>query len=637
MRTGLYGGCIAVGLLALFGCESFNGSGRSMRAVVGGGAVAGRDYVRGLTPSTAAREWFIQNDLDSSTSVMVRRGDDENTTGVRFVANGGIEIPPGAAITYENKGYCLDPHLPAPREGHEFQLVPVSCLIPEGLQGIYDKLVTCAANGDSAVMSNMQHLMWALRTAGTDAAYANNLTSEQRRILDSCSEYAGEFEDFCSNERARAQLLGWLIAKVDARLNINIGGVSYKASDLLDPDVGAKKIDAHLQQLIDLGEMVPIEHIGFNYGELEKGIYTDVMGTGPLKFRATVANATSQPFVFYPQRYVGQAGSDVSLSSSAITFSATANDAKVQRVTSGPVDEVGVVNREESPQDKDTCKHVWHAWSRVQGKDKSITKNLIAEYEKKKQLRTQYRDEIVQMRNEITKRMNKLDLEPGMEYGAVIYLKNNTIESSMITMGQRDWQIYGKDDKQQVRTTKRNGWYYRYKNGENGIPTGEVDYTTYYQDEYCGFDHTKVDIVETGSWNLGDTLRALPNGVIALEYTHLHPKGTDRHLSYQDIVAAINNGLNGTVILPGKFIPSRLHELFGGWRNMSDMTYEPDHSAFRDAFSDSYGRESLSVMYDHAQSIGSETTLVSLRKNYFIQCVKCGMEMDWSFSNSIWK
>ena len=227
--------------------------------------------------------------------------------------------------------------------------MPVSCLIPEGLQGIYDKLVTRAANGDSAVTANMQHLMWALRTAGTDAAYANNITSEQRRILDSCSEYAGEFEDFCSNERARAQLLGWLIAKVDARLNINIGGVSYKASDLLDPDVGAKKIDAHLQQLIDLGEMVPIEHIGFNYGELEKGIYTDVMGTGPLKFRATVANATSQPFVFYPQRYVGQAGSDVSLSSSAITFSATANDAKVQRVTSGPVDEVGVVGGSDQP------------------------------------------------------------------------------------------------------------------------------------------------------------------------------------------------------------------------------------------------------------------------------------------------
>lgn len=367
MRTGLYGGCIAVGLLALFGCESFNGSGRSMRAVVGGGAVAGRDYVRGLTPSTAAREWFIQNDLDSSTSVMVRRGDDENTTGVRFVANGGIEIPPGAAITYENKGYCLDPHLPAPREGHEFQLVPVSCLIPEGLQGIYDKLVTRAANGDSAVTANMQHLMWALRTAGTDAAYANNLTSEQRRILDSCSEYAGEFEDFCSNERARAQLLGWLIAKVDARLNINIGGVSYKASDLLDPDVGAKKIDAHLQQLIDLGEMVPIEHIGFNYGELEKGIYTDVMGTGPLKFRATVANATSQPFVFYPQRYVGQAGSDVSLSSSAITFSATANDAKVQRVTSGPVDEVGVLggmvqgDEEKTEEEGDQDCSGWHS------------------------------------------------------------------------------------------------------------------------------------------------------------------------------------------------------------------------------------------------------------------------------------
>ena len=90
---------------------------------------------------------------------------------MRFVKNGGIMIPPGVTISFTNKGYCMDPHLPAPKAGEEYQLVPVTQLIPEDLQGTYKKLVQKASAGDESVKRNMQHLVWALRTAGTDAAY----------------------------------------------------------------------------------------------------------------------------------------------------------------------------------------------------------------------------------------------------------------------------------------------------------------------------------------------------------------------------------------------------------------------------------------------------------------------------------
>ena len=203
----------------------------------------------------------------------------------------------------------MDPHLPAPKAGEEYQLIPMTQLIPEDLQGIYKKLVTKASSGDLSVQRNMQHLVWALRTAGTDAAFANNLTPQQKRILDRCSEYPGQFEEFNANAKANSKALKELIGLADSFLNVKIGGVSYKASDLLDPDVGNKKINEHLNQLIGMSQHLPVEKSGFNFGEIQPGIYTDVRGSGHLQYSARIANSTNQPFIYYPTDYIGQVGS----------------------------------------------------------------------------------------------------------------------------------------------------------------------------------------------------------------------------------------------------------------------------------------------------------------------------------------
>lgn len=342
MRNVRKAACAALGICVLFGCSTFRDQSKAM---VGGGAVAGQDYINGLMPSAKARAYFAENSSDEMTKSITisRTGDDTNDTGVRFVANGGVVIPPGVSITFENQGYCCDPHLPAPMAGDEYQFVKTSQLIPDELQPIYRKLLTKASNGDEATLRNMQKLVWALRTAGTEAGYANNLTEQERRILNSCSEYEGEFESYCSEKLSESRLWKFLWAKIDSVATINIGGVTYQASDLLDENVGEKKIKEHLGQLITLGESMPIEHNGFNYGEISDGIYTDIKGTGALRFKATVANSTSREFTFYPMDYVAQVGSGVSDESASVVYYATSSSTQKQRVTMTVVDTVTVI------------------------------------------------------------------------------------------------------------------------------------------------------------------------------------------------------------------------------------------------------------------------------------------------------
>lgn len=305
------------------------------KAITGGGAIAGKDYINGLLPSADSRKYFAKLAVSSDQPIETVSRTDDNTSksGVRFVKNGGIVIPPGVMISYKNQGYCLDPYLPAPNKGHEFQLIPMTQLIPEDLQGIYKKLLNRAANGDTQVQANMQHLMWALRTAGTDAAYANNLTPAQKKILDRCGDYQGQFEEFHVTAKSKVAAMKELLGLADSFLNVKIGGVTYKASDLLDPDVANKKINEHLNQLIQMGTSIPVEKSGFNFGELRPGIYTDVRGTGALAFEAKIANSTEMDFIFYPTDYVGQSGSGAK--TQQVTFFAVGNISQYQRVTTG--------------------------------------------------------------------------------------------------------------------------------------------------------------------------------------------------------------------------------------------------------------------------------------------------------------
>lgn len=328
------------------------------QAIVGGGAIAGKDYVCGLQPSDNAREYFNRI-ADLQPIETVKRTDGGGSkSGVRFVNNGGILIPPGVTISFDNHGYCMDPNLPAPNDGDEYQLVPMEKMIPVDMQDTYRKLLTrsprkivnenqihSGAEAEEYINTlrneySIQHIIWALRTAGVDAAYADNLTEQQKRILDSCSEYEGQFEVFHSKAKANNKFKLSLIDFLDSFGSISIGPIVYKPSDLLDPVGGAQKIGDHLNALIELGESLPSDHTGFNYGEIEPGIYTDIQGTGSLQYHARIANSTDQSFIFYPSDYIGQVGSPANSSG----LFASADTSMRQRVTGGLPDSIGVLH-----------------------------------------------------------------------------------------------------------------------------------------------------------------------------------------------------------------------------------------------------------------------------------------------------
>ena len=318
---------------------------RGNRVLIGGGAYPGADYVTGLKPSVAAKQYFAQVPDNAEPLETVHRKDaGRSKSGVRFLANGGILIPPGVVISYENKGCCMDPSLPTPKAGDEYQLVPVERLLPAEMQDLYQKLMLKAANGDQAVQLNLQYLVWALRTAGTDHPIANSLSKTELSILDRCG-YSGQFSAFHANAKANKDLNDL------ANALVSIGTVSYSADDLRNSGNALERINEHLEQLMQIGANMPTSHTGFNFGELEPGIYTDIRGTGYLTFTARIANSTGQDFIFYPSNYAGQVGSGVN--DKGMAFFATANDGKKQRVTLENPKKLDIQNGEKNDDDEE--------------------------------------------------------------------------------------------------------------------------------------------------------------------------------------------------------------------------------------------------------------------------------------------
>ncbi len=327
---------MVLGAAALLSCCS-----SIKNASLGGGSYPGKDYVTSLRPSAAAKQYFAKIGNKSPIETLTRANAGRSKSGVRFVANDGILIPAGVTIQFYNKGYCMDPKLPAPVSNEEYQLVPTSALIPSQLQGIYQNLVKRAAAGDSTVKSNMQGLVWALRTAGTEGSFAAHLSSTQKRILDSCSSRPGEFERIHNGGLATSRLVGELWKLADSAVKLRIGNRTWKPSDFSSAGAFNSAINSQLNSLISLGAKLPIQRTGFNYGELEPGIYTDINGAGHLAFNGKIANSTNKDFIFYPCNYAGQVGSGSVLS--AVSFAASSSVTQRQRVTMGPIGQLVVL------------------------------------------------------------------------------------------------------------------------------------------------------------------------------------------------------------------------------------------------------------------------------------------------------
>ena len=292
------------------------------------------DYVRDKVPSPFAKAYFaaVPNDMPARKVVrnqqqMVGEGE------AYFTEDGSISIPPRGMVSFKMAGRCMDPHLPAPASGEPMQFVDASKLIPVQLRGMYDNLVKRMSQGDPKVLkNNPQHLVWAIRTAGTDDPLANNLSDSQLEVLDECAGRRGAFMKYhekAKRRNARKSRKGRSTAGGGSR--ISVGGLSYDAADLRGTNA-MRRIESHISTLTEMGEKSRERTASdFRYGEIEEELYSDIACDGGLSFTARILNASDHRKEFRAADFAAQVGNG------------SAKGGMRQRVTMGTPDEIMVV------------------------------------------------------------------------------------------------------------------------------------------------------------------------------------------------------------------------------------------------------------------------------------------------------
>ena len=276
-----------------------------------GGIAHSDDYVRDKMPSQAAKAYFAAVPGNLTARKINRK--EPQTAGEEeayFTEDGSISIPPRGMVAFKMAGRCMDPHLPAPASGEPMQFVDASKLIPERLRGMYDNLIRRQAQGDPSVLkNNPQHLVWAIRTAGTDDPLANNLSESQLEVLDECAGRRGAFMKYhekMKKRNARKNRKG--AGNAGGGNRVSVGGLSYDASDLRGTNA-VRRIESHISTLTEMGEKAKERTASdFRYGEIEEELYSDIACDGGLSFTARILNASEHRKEFRAADFAAQVG-----------------------------------------------------------------------------------------------------------------------------------------------------------------------------------------------------------------------------------------------------------------------------------------------------------------------------------------
>ena len=291
------------------------------------------DYVRNKSPSATARAYFNALPADlKGRKISRKEAQSEDTEDAHYTEDGGIYIPPGAMIIFKNAGKCMDPHLPAPASGEPMQFVNSEKLIPRPLRETYETLLKRSSDGDPAVASNnLQHLVWALRTVGTDDPIANNLSESQLKLLDECSGRRDGFRRYHEREKMRNSKRNRHGKHAKDANRVSVGNLSYDASELRGTN-GIRRIESHLATLTEMGEKSKETTASdFRYGEIEDELYSDIVCDGGLSFTARILNASEHGKIFRAADFAAQVGNG------------NVNKSCRQRVTMGVPDEFEII------------------------------------------------------------------------------------------------------------------------------------------------------------------------------------------------------------------------------------------------------------------------------------------------------
>ena len=306
----------------------------AVAALASGADVGLDDYDQTVHPSAAARQLFASA-VCKSERVTIRWGSGKKAYGVHYSEDGGIVIPPGRMVEFSGAGKCMDTHLPAPGTGEPIQFVNVKKLIHRKLRTTYDNFMHRYSQGDSAVMrNNPQHLVWALRTAGKEDAFAGNLSESQYALLDECMGRRDGFRRFHRKEMRRN--VRSVSASGTASSSVSVGEVSYDASELRNSERGSRLVQEHMDSLISMGRNAKMSaDCNLRYGEIDDGLYSDII-SGGLSYRARLVNVSGEDKTFNALEYAAQVGNG-------------ANGTQRQRITMCPPPEIVVIVVDSGP------------------------------------------------------------------------------------------------------------------------------------------------------------------------------------------------------------------------------------------------------------------------------------------------
>jgi len=209
----------------------------------------------------------------------------------------GIAIYPGQSITFEQKGYCLDPDRPAPKGGEQFALRPSKDLIAKPLQGIYDKLLE-KSKTNPRIERNLQNIVWGLRTADSPStSRADNLSSGELSIIEKA--YPGAVKDFVKfreNHKSKVDFQERIIENLGQNVSQSYVNTA-STKDLLNTITTAEPSGSFEQDSA--------------YSTLDDGVVAHTVGTDTLQYRTTIKNVSDKPFYFDATQWVAESPRDV--------------------------------------------------------------------------------------------------------------------------------------------------------------------------------------------------------------------------------------------------------------------------------------------------------------------------------------
>lgn len=257
----------------------------------------------------------IKNRMDNASGASVQKAGSE--THLNAKTSYTVTIPANSMASWENGGRCMDPGLPAPRQGDKFQLIAAEDLIDPDLMPIYQGLLIQGVN-DAEVKNSQQLIVWTFRRLTDNPSHLVSTPDAQRNaIFDKCTPGgAAIYQAFLLKKQAGNELKQLVRGVLP---DISIGGRSYDILDLATSSNTIALIDNEVQSLIDTPINEPISHTGFEYKELAPGVFAHTVGTNSLTFQIRIINTNPFAVYFDPTLYAGQA------------------QRTTQRVTMGPV------------------------------------------------------------------------------------------------------------------------------------------------------------------------------------------------------------------------------------------------------------------------------------------------------------